>query len=86
MKVRSSVKKICDKCKVIKRRGVIREETRGLGDLWEEVDLEIGGKRVGEAHVPRERREHEIAQLDARRRRPGRRLISHGKTRRPYVW
>jgi large subunit ribosomal protein L36 len=24
MKVRSSVKKICDKCKVIKRRGVVR--------------------------------------------------------------
>lgn len=24
MKVRSSVKKICDKCKVIKRKGVIR--------------------------------------------------------------
>lgn len=24
MKVRSSVKKICDKCKIIKRRGVIR--------------------------------------------------------------
>lgn len=24
MKVRASVKKICDKCKIIKRRGVIR--------------------------------------------------------------
>ncbi|NDQ57927.1 MAG: 50S ribosomal protein L36 [Acidipila sp.] len=24
MKVRSSVKKICDKCKVVKRRGVVR--------------------------------------------------------------
>ncbi|MGB9698274.1 MAG: 50S ribosomal protein L36 [Thermodesulfobacteriota bacterium] len=24
MKVRSSVKKICDKCKIIKRKGVIR--------------------------------------------------------------
>jgi len=24
VKVRSSVKKICDKCKIIKRRGVIR--------------------------------------------------------------
>lgn len=24
MKVRSSVKKICDKCKIIKRRGVLR--------------------------------------------------------------
>lgn len=24
MKVRSSVKKICDKCKVIKRRGILR--------------------------------------------------------------
>ncbi len=24
MKVRSSVKKICEKCKVIKRRGVVR--------------------------------------------------------------
>ena len=24
MKVRSSVKKICDKCKVVKRRGVLR--------------------------------------------------------------
>ena len=25
MKVRASVKKMCDKCKVIKRRGVVRE-------------------------------------------------------------
>jgi large subunit ribosomal protein L36 len=24
MKVRSSVKKICDKCRVVKRRGVVR--------------------------------------------------------------
>jgi large subunit ribosomal protein L36 len=24
MKVRTSVKKICDKCKVVKRRGVVR--------------------------------------------------------------
>jgi large subunit ribosomal protein L36 len=24
MKVRSSVKKICDKCKIVKRRGVVR--------------------------------------------------------------
>jgi large subunit ribosomal protein L36 len=24
MKVRSSVKKICDKCKIIKRKGIIR--------------------------------------------------------------
>jgi len=24
MKVRSSVKRICDKCKIVKRRGVIR--------------------------------------------------------------
>ncbi|MDD3233715.1 MAG: 50S ribosomal protein L36 [Candidatus Omnitrophota bacterium] len=24
MKVKSSVKKICDKCKIIKRRGVVR--------------------------------------------------------------
>jgi large subunit ribosomal protein L36 len=24
MKVRSSVKKICDKCKIIKRKGVVR--------------------------------------------------------------
>jgi len=24
MKVRASVKKICDKCKIIKRRGVLR--------------------------------------------------------------
>ena len=24
MKVRSSVKRICDKCKIIKRRGVVR--------------------------------------------------------------
>ncbi|HPB48258.1 MAG TPA: 50S ribosomal protein L36, partial [Exilispira sp.] len=24
MKVRSSVKKICDKCKIVKRKGVVR--------------------------------------------------------------
>ncbi|MDZ4166018.1 MAG: 50S ribosomal protein L36 [Smithellaceae bacterium] len=24
MKVRSSIKKICDKCKIVKRRGVLR--------------------------------------------------------------
>ena len=32
MKVRPSVKKICDKCKVIKRKGVIRVICENLKD------------------------------------------------------
>ena len=39
MKVRPSVKKICDRCKVIRRRGVIRAD--GEGKLTFDEDLPL---------------------------------------------
>src|SRR6187397_2687326 len=43
MKVRASVKKICDKCKVVRRRGVVRvkdlseEDVRNISRVLEDV-------------------------------------------------
>lgn len=37
-------------------------------DVGDHVHLEIGRERIGQLHVARERRQHEIAQLDAVRR------------------
>ena len=34
MKVRPSVKKICDKCKVVRRKGVVRIDASGSAELF----------------------------------------------------
>mmetsp|Transcript_25033 Transcript_25033/g.69879 ORF Transcript_25033/g.69879 Transcript_25033/m.69879 type:complete len:303 (-) Transcript_25033:2245-3153(-) len=47
---------------------LIRDDAGGLGDLREEVDLEVGREGVRQPHVPREGRQDEVAHLDARGR------------------
>ena len=58
MKVRPSVKKMCDKCKIIKRKGVVRvicstpkhKQRQGVHDLSED-EVSAIAKKIQESYV-----------------------------------
>mmetsp|Transcript_22801 Transcript_22801/g.77119 ORF Transcript_22801/g.77119 Transcript_22801/m.77119 type:complete len:213 (-) Transcript_22801:1568-2206(-) len=52
----------------VQRHGAVRKHTRRPRDLGQQVHLQVWRKRVRQAHAARERREEEVAQLDAARR------------------